>query len=330
MLWVGLLVFVSVAVGVMWMLPGRSRRVARVLTLAGLCLALLVVLLLGEAALVLDRTVLSTSFHSAALEKANFPSSVPATAVAALDQQVGKGLKGEQRDRVLRLVEECLTRALSPVWVKAQLDEVLDQVLSYLRGRTPALEVSIDLRQPKAEALEFLAAAKIDQRVAGELKKMVSGIPDRISSMSLPEFRSLEEALGKCRPAVRIVSLAARAGGVLALVLALLVWLACGRSRAAAGCLGATLLVAGLGAAGLATVGEPWVMQQIATLQLPPVPGGLPLRGWLETEALGILGMERLVGLVTLACALVLLLLPRFVRSGKTSLSPGAPGGPSA
>lgn len=304
-------VLLFVLVGIMWALPGWPRRVARVITLVVLSLALLATLVVGETALVVNRTLLNPSFHTAAIEEAGLAAALPAAVTGMLAGKFDEaGLKAGQRQEMLRLVEDCVGRALSPEWVKRQVHTLLGQLISYLRGRTPALEFSVDLREPKAAALEFLSGARADRRVIAGLKNLVSAAPDQVSAASVPGFPGIEEALGPWRPAVRALWLAPLGGGLLALVLALLVWLACGRRRAAAAWMGATMLLAGIAATGAAVLGKSRATEQLGELALPPPLSALPVSRWLEAEATGILDLEGLMGLVTLAAAAVLLIVP--------------------
>ncbi|MEW6545741.1 MAG: hypothetical protein AB1446_02320 [Bacillota bacterium] len=320
----GIVMAVLVALAIMWVLPGRPRRLARVLTLFGLSAVLLVVLLCGQAALVISRTVLNPSFHSTAVEKANLAPLLSAAVATQVAQEVARQIgKGAQPQEVARLVEDCLTHAVSPQWVKEQLDGAIGGLLSYLHGRTPALDVSIDLREPKAAALDFLGAAKIDRRVSENLRKLVSRTPDSWSAASIAEIRDVEELLGKWRPAVRAVSLAIPAAAVVAAVTALLVGLVCRRSRATATWLGITTLVAGLGSVVLAMAGQPLLGRYLAAAGTSPSPAGVLLQRWLEIEAQGIMGMEQTAGLLTLAAGLALLLAPALVRRRTAPVASG-------
>ncbi|MDI6893322.1 MAG: hypothetical protein QME70_01690 [Bacillota bacterium] len=306
----GVFAFILLVLLVMWVVPGWPRRVARVLTLVGLCGTLLVVLLLGELALVIDRTALSATFHTGAFEKANLPSLLPgAVADALIGQAAGQAANDAKQRELSRLVHEGLAYALPADWTKSQVEALVNQVFAYLRARTDTLGLSLDLREPKQRALQFLAAARAEPRLVAGFKEFVRKVPDELTGTSTPQLAQLEHTLGQVRPVVRAVSLAVPAAGVLAVLLALMVWLACGRSRVSASWVGCVFLLAGVTVAGIGVVAEPWLLQRCAAVQMPPAFAGLPARAWLETMASGVLAFQRLVGVATLATGVVLLVL---------------------
>jgi len=316
--------------GLLWGFP-RSRRFARGLTLFVLCAVLLSALLfLDSAAWACRFTLLDPAFHRAVFREVGMYPALSRTLARAVPGMLGGslGLGSSQRKEAEGLLGACVADAVTPEWVERELGRVVEGVFGYLEGSRHAPDLAIDLREPKARAVRFLAGAKGTGRVLAELRKAVARIPDEVTSGSVPQVAQVEAALSRLRPGVQVALLVGPVGMAVVGVLALLAWLVAGRGRAARAWLGAGLFEAGGAVVVLGLVARPVLLQFTAGLNLPPQFGDLPVRAWLEAVAFRLLRVWQVAGAGVVAVGILLVAAPLLAgwKRAPRSLPAAGPG----
>lgn len=315
-----------------WLFPGRPRRAARWVTLFLMCAILLPILVLANTAAWTARLMLlEPSFHLAMLKKVNMYAAVPDLLGAVIDMELAKrpDLKPAQRDEVARVLRAGLAEVVPPSWVEAEVNRLVSGSLEFLRGGGPPPELTISLREPKAKAMEFLATQKIPASFVGEIKKILSHVPDEFSP-GQQQKGQMAMALSPVRPVVQAVMLAGPAGMLAAMVLALLTWLVAGRNRGFVAWLGVGLLVGGIGVIALGMMGRVSVFQMTTGFMLTPPFNALPVQAWVEATLLKILSTVQVVGTSVAVAGALLIAIPQMIqRTRPDSEAPGQAAPPS-
>ncbi len=310
------------------LIPGRPRMVVRCITLFIMCIIVLpLMILVNTAGWTTRLMLLDPSFHLAMLKKADIYAAVPdlLSEMIGLELEKKADLKPVQRDEALRLLRAGIAESVPPSWVESEMSRLVSGSLDFLKGGSRPPELSVSLRDPKAKAIEFLAAQKMPSPFLAEIKKMMSGLPDEISPFG-PTDTQTGMALAGIRPQVQMVMLAGPAASLATMVLLLLAWLVSGRSRAFAAWLGSGCLLGGIGVAVLSMAGKISLLRMTGGLMLPHPFSVLPVQAWAELTILKVLATVQMAGsgvaVAGVLCFAVPLLVRRLPAKGAAPTAP--------
>ena len=300
----------------LWAFPGRSRRFTRWATLFVLCALVFPGLLIVSSAALLSRvTWLDPAFHRAVIQEVKL---APALS-AALSKEVSGfliehvKLMPPLRTEAERLLEGSISRVATSEWVEQELNLATDKVLGFLNGSRHSLGWSLDLRERKAQAMQFLTRTGAAGSVREEAGKALARLPDEVSA-DAPQFAQMEMALSRLRPGVQMVLLAGPVGLLLAVMAGLAAWLVAGQGQVAVRWLEAGLLEAGAAVVVLASLAKPLILQLSAGFNPPPFLAAVPLQAWFEVTVFRLSAAWQFVGAGIIGAGLVLLASPLLLR----------------
>ena len=297
----------------LWVLPGRARRIARGMTMFLLCAILVpVLLLLDSAAWTLRFTLLDPAFYLKGFREVGMYEAIPGALAKVLPEATGGPGAAPGDQSGMGMIGALASRAVTPAWLEREVSRAVEGLVGYVSGSKPTLDLRVDLKDPKARVAEFLAAE--GGRNAGELQQAMATIPDEVTGNTLFPASELEQALGAVRANVRILVLAGPVLLGVAAVLALIAWLVSGGGRGARVWLGAGLVTVGSAVVILGLVAVPMVFQFAAGVNLSPQFAGVPFRAWLETSATRLLRLWQTMGASALAVGTVLIVVRRLPR----------------
>lgn len=266
-----------VLLAALWSWPGRARRIARTVTLFLLCAVCLpVILLAGAAGWLAQSTVLTPNYYTNAMHSAGLFVAVPNTLADMAADAIGAPpeLPPALRSEARALVKSFVTAVLPPAWLERATSEILTGVLDFLKSDGNPLALALDLREPKAKAVEFLARSPAPAPLLAQLRGELTDLPDQLSPATMPELAPLVPVLARARPVVRAVVLARWAALLSLVVLIPMVWAVAWRARSALRWLGAGCLSGGCLAVSTGLFARVFLPQLVAP-QLRTVPTAL-------------------------------------------------------